>query len=592
MDVFGILTLVGGLALFLFGMNVMGSNLEKLSGGKLESILERLTSSPIKGVLLGMGVTAVIQSSSAVTVMVVGFVNSSIMQLYQAVGIIMGANVGTTVTAWLLSLTGIQGDSILMKMLQPSSFTPILAFIGIGLTMMSKNQKKKDVGNILLGFAVLMFGMTTMSDAVKPLADVPEFTNILTQFSNPLLGVLTGALLTAVIQSSSASVGILQALSITGIISYQMAIPIILGQNIGTCITALLSSIGTSTNAKRASIVHLYFNIIGATVFIIGFMALKTLVKPDFLDDTIGAAGIAVVHTVFNVTCTLTLLPFSKLLEKMAVFTIREKKPVKGAPIPTVQANELSELIDDRFILTSSYAIDKCRELTVTMGNLAKENVLMAIELVKKYQEDLKTKIDANEEIIDNYEDHLETYLMKISAMELAEGDNREMSKLHHAIGNFERISDYSINILKTKKIMHKKGTKFSKKAMDELAVIESAVKEILDLSLTAYKNSDLELAQRVEPLEQVVDALKDELRLRHVSRFETGECNVEQGFAFLDIISSYERIGDHCSNVAVSLIELSRNSYQTHEYLSGVKASNGRFKEYYNDYLFKYTLN
>lgn len=590
MNVFSVLTMLGGLAMFLFGMNVMGSGLEKLSGGKLERILERLTNNPLKGVLFGAAVTAVIQSSSAVTVMVVGFVNSGIMQLYQAVGIIMGANVGTTITSWLLSLTGIEGNSFFLQMLKPTSFSPILALIGVVL-IMGKTQKKKDIGNILLGFAVLMFGMSTMSDAVKPLADVPEFTSILTRFSNPLLGLLTGALLTAVIQSSSASVGILQALSVTGVISYQMAIPIILGQNIGTCVTALISSIGTNTNAKRTSMVHLYFNIIGAGVFMGLFLLAKAVFKMDFLSDAIGVAGIAVVHTIFNMVSTLALLPFGKLLEKLAVLTVRGKKSGIPSQSEALQPN-VGELIEDRFLFSPAYALEKCRDMTMDMADTARQNVLLAMEFIHKYDEALKGEIDRNEEKIDAYEDNLETYLMKISAMELAPGDSREMSKLHHAIGNFERIGDYSINLLKTKKIMHKKKTSFSKIAKEELKVMEEAVKEILELSLIAYKETDVEMAQRVEPLEQVIDGLKDELRVRHITRFESGECSIEQGFAFLDIISSFERISDHCSNIAVSIIELSRNSYQTHEYLSMVKANNGRFREYYNDYLFKYTLN
>lgn len=582
MDIFSVLTMVGGLALFLYGMNSMGTSLEKLSGGKLESILERLTNNPIKGVLLGAGVTAIIQSSSAVTVMVVGFVNSGIMKLYQAVGIIMGANIGTTVTAWILSLTGLQGDSLLVTMLKPSSFSPVLAIIGIGLIMMAKNQKKRDIGTLMVSFAVLMFGMDTMSDAVKPLADMPEFTNILIKFSNPLLGILTGTLLTAIIQSSSASVGILQALSITGVISWEMAIPIIMGQNIGTCVTALISSIGTSVNAKRASMVHLYFNLIGSGIFMIGFLIAREFIPQDVLGQAVSAADIAIVHTIFNIVSTVLLLPFSKLLEKLATVTVRGKEKKDG---------DGNALIDDRFILNPLYAIEKCGEVAVDMARLAKDNVLLAIEFVNKYDEKLKTQIDENEDKIDTYEDNLETYLMGINAFDLSPDANREMVKLHHAIGNFERIGDYGINLLKTKKVMHKKKTEFSPVAKKELAVMEAAVKEILDLAISAYETNDIEKAKHVEPLEQVIDELKEELRRRHTNRFEKGECNIEQGFAFLDIISSFERLGDHCSNIAVSVIEMSKNSYQTHEYLNTVKRDNNRFKEYYNDYLFKYSL-
>lgn len=592
MNIFSVLTMVGGLAMFLFGMNVMGTGLEKLSGGKLESILERLTSSPLKGVALGAAVTGIIQSSSAVTVMVVGFVNSGIMQLYQAVGIIMGANVGTTVTSWILSLTGIEGDNLLMLLLKPSSFAPVLAIIGVGINMFSKNQKKRDIGNIMLGFAVLMFGMDAMSNAVKPLADMPEFTSILTKFSNPLLGLLTGTILTAIIQSSSASVGILQALSITGAINVEIAIPIIMGQNIGTCVTALISSVGTSKNAKRASMVHLYFNIIGSTVFMAVFLIAKNFLPTALLERSVDPASIAVIHTIFNLGATLMLLPFGKLLEKLAILTIRDKGTDEPEGTETELTPNIGELVDDRFILTPAYAIEKCREMSFKMGELAKENVLLAMDFLHKYDPSLQKTITENEEKIDAYEDNLETYLMKISDLDLSPGDSRDMSNLHHAIGNFERIGDYAINLMKTKKIMHKKGTSFSSYAFNELEVIESAVKEILDMSIKAYINEELDLAQHVEPLEQVIDGLKDELRIRHINRFEKGECSIEQGFSFLDIISNYERLSDHCSNIAVTLIEFSRNSYQTHEYLSTVKAGNGRFKEYYNDYLFKYSLN
>lgn len=590
MDIFSVLTMIGGLAMFLFGMNVMGSGLEKLSGGKLESILERLTSNPLKGVLLGAAVTGVIQSSSAVTVMVVGFVNSGIMQLYQAVGIIMGANVGTTVTSWILSLTGIQGDNFLVSLLKPSSFAPVLAIIGIGITMFTKNSKKRDIGNIMLGFAVLMFGMDAMSNAVKPLADIPEFTAILTKFTNPILGLLTGALLTAIIQSSSASVGILQALSITGAINVEIAIPIIMGQNIGTCVTALISSVGTNTNAKRASMVHLYFNIIGSSAFMIAFLAAKSFVPEALLSKAVDPATIAIIHTIFNLGSTLLLLPFSKLLEKLAILTIREKKSDKEPQADNMP--NIGELIDDRFILTPAYAIEKCREMSLQMGELAKTNVLLSIDFLHKYDPELQRKIEENEDKIDSFEDNLETYLMKVSSLELSPGDSQDMAKLHHAIGNFERIGDYAINLMKTKKIMHKKKFSFSASALAELDTLETAVKEILNMSIEAYETEDLELAQRVEPLEQVVDGLKDELRVRHISRFEKGECTIEQGFSFLDIISNYERLSDHCSNIAVTVIEFSHNSYQTHEYLSAVKAGNGRFKEYYNDYVFKYSLN
>ena len=581
MTIFDILALVGGLAMFLFGMNYMGNSLERLGGGKFESILEKMTNNPIKGVLLGAGVTAVIQSSSAVTVMTVGFVNSGIMSLRQVTGIIMGSNIGTTITSWILSLTGIESSNIFVSMLKPTSFTPILGLIGIGLHMMSKSEKKKEVGSILLGFAVLMFGMDAMSDAVAPLKDVPEFTSILTMFSNPILGVLAGALLTAVIQSSSASVGILQALTVTGSITVGAAFPIILGQNIGTCVTAIISSIGTSKNAKRTAGIHLSFNILGVVCAMLVFYGANAIIGLPFINETANETTIAIIHTCFNVFATLVLFPFSKQLEKLACLIIRDKN--EEAP---------QALIDERFITSPSYAIDKVKEQCDDMANLAKENIALCLEFVKLYSSENDAKIRENEKKLDTFEDELETYLVKISSMDLGINDSVKLSKLTHAIGNFERIGDYGVNILKTKRKMHEAKIHFSDDANRELEVMSRAVSEIVSNSVTAFINDDIELAMLVEPLEQVIDNLKVELRARHSKRLQSEQCSVENGMLFFDIINSFERIADHCSNLAVCIIELSQRSYQTHSYLKDIKKNgNQSFMKAFEEYLHKYTV-
>ena len=582
MDIFSILTLFGGLALFLYGMNVMGTGLERVSGGKLESILERLTSTPIKGVLLGAGVTAIIQSSSATTVMVVGFVNSGIMKLNQVIGIIMGANLGTTATAWILSLTGLEGDSFLVQIFKPTSFTPILAVIGVVLFMFSKSSRKKEIGTILLGFAVLMFGMDAMSGAVKPLADVPEFTNILVMFSNPVLGVLTGAVLTAIIQSSSASVGILQALSSTGKITFGAAVPIIMGQNIGTCVTALISSIGASKNARRAAMIHLYFNIIGTVLFMAIFYTCKAVLDFSFLDGTVNAAGIAMVHTVFNLVATSCLLPFTKGLEKLAYLTIRE-----GG-----KKQDEFQLLDERFLATPSFAIEQCKNLTIEMANLSRDNLFLAIELTKNYRNGGLTEVNQNEEKIDMYEDKLGTYLVKLSAKSLSMQDSKQISKLLHTIGDFERISDHAVNIAKTAKEINSKKISFSDQARSELDVLSAAIHEILAITIQSFDEDDLSLAAHVEPLEQVIDILKNALKTRHVQRLQEGECTIELGFIFSDLLTNYERVADHCSNIAVCLIQVSAESFDTHEYLNEIKSSKeSEFTDLFAGYKEKYVL-
>lgn len=579
--IFNVLELLGGLAIFLYGMNVMGESLEKQSGGRLKKILESLTSNPFRGLLLGIGVTAIIQSSSATTVMVVGFVNSGIMKLSQSIGIIMGANIGTTVTAWLLSLTGLEGDSLFINLLKPTSFSPVLALIGIVLVMFSKSTKKKDIGTILLGFAVLMFGMDMMSGAVKPLANVPEFTNILTLFSNPILGVLTGMLLTAVIQSSSASVGILQALSVTGSITFGSAIPIITGQNIGTCVTALLSSVGANKNARRAAVVHLVFNVMGTVLFLTVFYILNAIIGFEFVDNSINAAQIAVVHTVFNVFATAVLFPFNKLLEKIACLIIRDE-----------EAPEESQLLDERFLSTPSVAIGRAKELTAEMASLSREMMFKAISMIDNFDETAAEELAALEDKIDTYEDKLGTYLVKLSAKSLSTKDSHEISKLLHSIGDFERIGDHAINVYEAAEEIHQKGISFSNGADREIGIISDAVKEILDLAVDAFIDDDVVTATHVEPLEEVIDNLKVELKTNHIDRLRNGVCTIEIGFVFSDLITNFERVADHCSNIAVCLIQIARDSFDTHKYLSGVKKyGENSFKEQYEMYSEKYKI-
>lgn len=567
--------------MFLFGMNYMGSSLEKLGGGKFESVLEKMTNNRIKGVILGAAITAVIQSSSAVTVMAVGFVNSNIMSLHQVVGIIMGANIGTTITSWILSLTNIQSSNLFISLLKPTSFTPVLAIIGIAMYMLSKKDKKKDIGSILLGFSVLMFGMDAMSGAVAPLKNVPEFTNILTLFSNPILGVLAGAVLTAVIQSSSASVGILQALAVTGSINTAAAFPIILGQNIGTCITAIISSIGTNKNAKRTAVIHLLFNTIGVILAMALFYGFDAVFGLPFSEDAVNAADIAIIHTAFNLFSTFILFPFGKQLEKLACIIISDK-----------QSEKESTLIDEKFLMTPSYALEKAKEKSIEMGLLAKENVFLCLDLIKKYSHNSDEIISKNEKQLDLFEDELETYLIKISSMNLSVEDSINLSKLSHSISNFERIGDYGVNILKAKRRMQKNNVHFSDDANRELEIMSRAVKEITEKAIDAFLEDNVNIAAEVEPLEQVIDNLKEELRARHSKRLQGEECTVENGMLFFDIINSFERIADHCSNLAVCIIELSNRSYQTHSYLKGIKSRNNKsFMEMFEENLLKYKI-
>lgn len=584
MSFFDFLTMIGGLALFLYGMNAMGDGLAKLSGGTLERVLEKLTAKRMMAVLLGAGVTAVIQSSSATTVMVVGFVNSGIMKLSQAVGIIMGANVGTTITSWLLSLTGIEGDSFWLQLLNPSSFSPILALIGVVFLLFSKKEKKKDVGMIMVGFAILMFGMQTMSGAVEPLAEVPEFTSILTAFSNPILGMLAGMVLTAVIQSSSASVGILQALCATGSVTYGTAIPIIMGQNIGTCITAILSSVGASKNAKRAAAVHLFFNVIGTGIFMIVFYTINAFINFDFLADAAGPAGIAVVHTAFNLAATAVLLPFAKYLEKLAILVIPDSKEAEIE-------NEF-KLLDDRFIEKPGFAIEQCRTVTMHMAELSKEALMKSVHLIMQYDTKEFEEVTALEDRVDQYEDKLGTYLVKLSSKNLSTKDSQTLSVLLHTIGDFERISDHAVNIAFSSKEMHEKELVFSQKAMEELTVFCKAVTDMINTTVEVFSSGNLIKAKTVEPLEQVIDTINNEIKKRHVKRLRKGKCTIELGFILSDITTSLERVSDHCSNIAVCMIQVHDDVFETHEYLDIMKREeNKEFEEEYDQFMEIYAL-
>lgn len=551
MDFFGILAMVGGLALFLYGMDLMGEGLAKASGGKMEKMLETLTSNTLKAVALGAVVTAVIQSSSATTVIVVGFVNSGIMKLSQAVGVIMGANIGTTMTSWLLSLTGIESGNFFMQLLKPSSFSPILAVIGVIFMQFLKNDKKKNVGMIMVGFAILMTGMDTMSAAVKPLANVPEFTNILLMFSNPILGLAAGAVLTAIIQSSSASVGILQALCISGAVTTGTALPIIMGQNIGTCVTAMISSIGASKNARRTALIHLYFNLIGTVIFMLLFYAANAVFKFTFMDSSINAAGIATIHTIFNVTATVMLLPFSKLLVKLATMTIREEK-VEELPD---SAGRIVQTLEPRFLEMPAYATEVCMEATEKMAFLSVKAVLKAMDLLQKYDEAEAQKVIDLEEEVDSYEDELGAYMVNLSRKDLAVHESQILSMMLHSIGDFERLSDHAVTISKAAEEMCKKGMKFSEHAQQELDEYMDQVRKIMDATISCYKNHDLVIAGSIFPMEEVAEKQSADARKNHIRRLREGKCTIELGFVQSDLLTSMESIVDHCSNVAATVI-------------------------------------
>lgn len=579
MDIFSVISMFGGVAFFLYGMNLMGNGLEKMAGGKLERILEGLTSNKIAAVLLGAGVTAVIQSSAATTVMVVGFVNSGIMRLSQAIGVIMGANIGTTVTAWILSLSQINGDGFLMSILQPKNFAPIFAVIGIILIMFTK-KKNQNVGTILIGFAILMTGMETMSTSVEPLADMPEVTNILTLFSNPVFGVLAGAALTAVIQSSSASVGILQALSATGSITFGAAVPIILGQNIGTCITAMLSSVGTKTNAKRTAFVHLYFNIIGTIIFLVLFYALNAVLKFGFMEDSVNSFNIAIIHTLFNLITTCVLLPFTKQLEKLACLTVKDEEEDK---------NEFA-LLDERFLQSPSFAVERCQILVEKMAELAKKTILKALELMDGYNEEKAAEVASREEKIDRYEDRIGNYLVKIASRDLSTADSEEVTLLLQSIGNFERISDHAVNICESSQELNEKKIEFSKNAVEELKILRNALSEIVNITTKAFVKRDVDAARAVEPLEEVIDGLCREMRSRHIVRLQNGDCTIETGFVYSDLLTSIERVSDHCSNLAVEIIQYDDDAV-SHEFAHEIKLKGKLYKNMYSTYNQKYTL-
>ena len=566
MGMTNVLNMLCGLALFLYGMHVMGEGLTRASGGKLESILEKLTKSKLKAVLLGAAVTAVIQSSSATTVMVVGFVNSGIMRLSQAAGVIMGANIGTTITSWILSLTGIQGDNLLLTLCKPSTFTPVLAMIGVVCLLFTKSDKKHDAGSIMVGFAVLMTGMEMMSGAVKPLANVPEFTNILLMFTNPILGVIAGMLLTAIIQSSSASVGILQALCATGAVKYSAALPIIMGQNIGTCVTALLAGVGASKNAKRAALIHLYFNIIGTVLFMAAFYGINVVFPFAFLDDAANAAGIAVIHTTFNIIATAVLLPFSGTLEKLATLTIRDDN--------TVERIDDFQLLDERFLSNPAFAVEQCKVVTDRMAQLTREAIFDAIMLIDggEYTVEKAERIEALETKIDRYEDKLGTYMVKLSRAKLSQKDGHTLSLLLHSISDFERISDHAVNLLDSVKEMNEKKMSFSPAAASELHVFSLAVRDIVERSFDSFLRDDVELAKTVEPLEACIDDINVNIKSRHIERLTTGQCTIELGFVLTDISTNFERVSDHCSNIAVYEIQVPKDEYDAHEYLQNVK--------------------
>jgi Na/Pi-cotransporter len=586
MNVYDILNLLGGIALFLFGMHTLSASLEKLAGGKLETWLEKATSKPIKGVVLGAIITAVIQSSAATTVMIIGFVNSGLMKLSQAIGVIMGANIGTTATSWLLSLQSISGSDgfSFLNLLKPTTFTPVLAVIGVILIMFTKSDKKKTIGMILAGFAVLMFGMNSMSSATAGLAENETFCNILMMFSNPVLGVIAGAVLTAVLQSSSASIGILQSIAIsTGKVTYSVALPLLLGQNIGSCVTALISSVGANKPAKRVAFVHLYFNVIGTVVFLSIFYLLNAFISMPFMEESLNAVGIAVIHTGFNVLATALFMPFTKQLEKLACLTVRDdSNDEKLTPM----------LLDERLLKTPSVAIEQCRNVCIRMARLTQETLKMSMEVVTTYDAKKCAEVIDNENAIDIFEDKIGSYILKISSKDLSENDSKIVSSMLHTIGDLERISDHAVNIVEAAEEMHSKKIKFSQQALRELPVIVNAVSEILDMSINAFVNNDVNLAKNVEPLEDVIDQLRSDLKTRHIERLRNGKCTIELGFILQDLLTNFERVSDHCSNIAVYLIQISDNSMDTHEYMNELKKlDRSEFMDEFNDYKNKYIL-
>ncbi len=581
MDIFNVLTMIGGLSLFLFGMNLMGQALERRAGSKLRSLLDRMTSNVMMGFLTGLGITAIIQSSSATTVMVVGFVNSGLMTLRQAINVIMGANVGTTVTAWLLSLSGIDGSSLWIRLLKPSSFTPVLALIGIIFYMFSSDTKKKDTGTILLGFATLMFGMETMSGAVSGLKDVPGFVNLFIAFENPVLGMLAGMVLTAIIQSSSASVGILQALAATGAVSYAAAIPIIMGQNIGTCVTAMISSVGTNKNAQRAAVVHLMFNVIGVIVLLSVFCIVRAVFAPAILDEHATMYGIAIAHSVFNILCTAMLLPAGDLLEKLSIRLVPDGK--RGV-------QQVVEL-DERLLATPSLALSRSRAVASEMAEIAVRALKNSVTAIRALTPELAQSIRDDESLCDHYEDIIGTYLVKLSARRMGEAESEEATELLKSIGDFERISDHAVNILASAEEIDEKKLTFSPSAESELDVLFAAIKRILDLSLDAFERGDTAVAAEVEPLEQVIDTLKEQMRTRHILRMQQGNCSIEAGFVWSDLLTDLERTSDHCSNIAGCVIDAAQHNLNLHETLRAARSEDDCFRRRFRHYAHEYAL-
>ncbi len=584
MTFFDVLSLLAGLVFFLFGMNTMSDGLEKAAGSKLEIILKKMTSNVFVSIIMGALITAVIQSSSATTVMLVGLVNSGLMAFENSIGVIFGANIGTTITAWFLSLVGVQSDSFVMQMVKPQNFSPILAIIGIAFIMMSKSDKKKNLGTIFVGFTLLIFGMDIMSDSVSGLAEMPEFKDVLLKFNNPILGVIVGAVFTAVIQSSSASVGILQALSLTGSITYTMAVPIILGQNIGTCATGLVSCIGAGANAKRVSFTHTIVNIIGSLIFMPVFLIVNSVIDNYFDVNFVNPASIAVIHTIFNVTTVILLAPFTKLLGKLAHKVIKGKKTEEESQKAVVY-------LDERLFRSPTVAVMECDNYTSQMAVIAKDTILKSLNLVFSYDEKEAKKIKEKENILDTYEDELGTYLVKLSAESLSANDARTVSRMLHTIGDFERLGDHALNLKKVAQEIYEKKIDFSESAQKEISTLIEAITEIVVMTTRVYEKNDLELATRVEPLEQVIDGLASEIKSHHINRLQSGDCTIEMGFVLSDLLTNCERISDHCSNIAVAVIEAQNDSFDPHNYLNKIKYGNEEFKEIFEEYNGKYDL-
>ncbi len=581
MDIFSIITLLGGLAFFLYGMNVMSAGLEKMTGGKLERALSKLAANPFRGLLLGMGITIAIQSSSALTVMLVGLVNSGVMKFSQTVYMLMGSNIGTTLTAWILSLAGIESSNVFLRLLKPDNFAPVFAFVGILLIFTSKKEKKKSTGSVLIGFATLMYGMSLMSDAMAPLSEMPEFASLLTAFNNPLLGVLVGAVFTGIIQSSAASIGILQALSLTGSISYAMAVPIIMGLNIGTCATALISGIGVNKNAKRVSVFHTLFNLFGTVFFLVVYFLLRLFVDTSITSSAISPVGIAIAHSIFNIATTIILLPFTGLLIRLSEKLMPGKSKT---PDPV--------FIDERLLATPSFAIAECAKMTVRMAHIARRSLSSALAQLDSYDEKGIERITADEDLLDQYEDRLGSYLVRLSSKDMQDSDSRIIAELLHMIGDFERIGDHALNLCDSAQEMKDKSIRFSDAAQKELAVLRAALDEILTKTIEAVEQNDPALASRIEPFEQRIDDLVLEAKSRHIARLQSGSCTIELGFVLSDILNNIERSSDHCSNIAAAVISVAQNSFNSHEFLNAVKTmDNEDFRESYTEYKRKYAF-